>query len=179
MKRAIKTHATDFAAIIVLLVLSVVVAGYILNHEGLRFPFIESSPFTINAEFSTAQAVTPGQGQAVRVSGVQIGTVGGVTLKNGVAIVQMDIDSQYKGVVHQNWSALLRPKTGLKDMFIELSPGRGSSPVAKPGYTIPVANTLPDIDVDEILGSLDADSRAYLQLLINVAGAGLAGRGGS
>ena len=179
MKRAIKTHATDFAAIIVLLVLSVVVAGYILNHEGLRFPFIESSPFTINAEFSTAQAVTPGQGQAVRVSGVQIGTVGGVTLKNGVAIVQMDIDSQYKGVIHQNWSALLRPKTGLKDMFIELSPGRGSSPVAKPGYTIPVANTLPDIDVDEILGSLDADSRAYLQLLINGAGAGLAGRGGS
>jgi phospholipid/cholesterol/gamma-HCH transport system substrate-binding protein len=179
MKRAIKTHATDFAAIIVLLVLSVVVAGYILNHEGLRFPFIESSPFTINAEFSTAQAVTPGQGQSVRVSGVQIGTVGGVTLKNGVAIVQMDIDSQYKGVIHQNWSALLRPKTGLKDMFIELSPGRGSSPVAKPGYTIPVANTLPDIDVDEILGSLDADSRAYLQLLINGAGEGLAGRGGS
>ena len=38
MKRAIKTHASDFAAIIVLLVLSVVVAGYILNHEGLRLP---------------------------------------------------------------------------------------------------------------------------------------------
>ncbi|MGO9821195.1 MAG: MlaD family protein [Solirubrobacteraceae bacterium] len=179
MRRAIKNHAVDFTAIIALLLLSVVVAGYILNHEGLRLPFIQSSPFTINAEFSTAQAVTPGQGQSVRVSGVQIGTVGGVTLKNGVAIVQMDIDSQYKGLIHQNWSALLRPKTGLKDMFIELSPGRGSSPVARPGYTIPVANTLPDIDVDEILGSLDADSRAYLQLLINGAGAGLAGKGGS
>lgn len=179
MKRAIKTHAVDFTAIVVLLVLSVVVAGYILNHEGLRFPFIQSSQFTLNAEFSTAQAVTPGQGQSVRVSGVQIGTVGGVTLKNGVAIVQMDIDSNYKNLVHQNWTALLRPKTGLKDMFIELSPGRGSSPVAKPGFTIPVSNTLPDIDVDEILGSLDADSRAYLQLLINGAGAGLAGKGGS
>ena len=63
----------------------VVVAGYILNHERFRFPFIQSSPFTINAEFSTAQAVTPGQGQSVRVSGVQIGEVGGVTLKNGIA----------------------------------------------------------------------------------------------
>ena len=69
VKRAIKTHLGDFAAIIGLLVLSVVIAGYILNHERLRFPFIQSAPFTINAEFSTAQAVTPGQGQTVRVSG--------------------------------------------------------------------------------------------------------------
>ncbi len=179
MKRAIKTHAVDFAAIVALLLLSIVVAGYILNHEGLRLPFIQSAPFTINAEFSTAQAVTPGQGQSVRVSGVQIGTVGGVTLKNGVAIVQMDIDQKYKNLIHENWTALLRPKTGLKDMFIELAPGQGASPVAKPGYTIPVSNTQPDIDVDEILGSLDADSRAYLQLLVNGAGAGLAGKGGS
>src|SRR5581483_4526865 len=84
VKRAIKTHAGDFAAILVLLVLSVVVAGYILNHERLRFPFIQSSPFTMNAEFSTAQAVTPGQGQSVRVSGVQIGEIGSVSLKNGI-----------------------------------------------------------------------------------------------
>ncbi len=179
MKRAIKNHAVDFSAIVVLLVLSVVVAGYILNHEGLRFPFIQSSPFTLNAQFSTAQAVTPGQGQTVRVSGVQIGTVGAVTLENGIASVQLEIDQQYKHLIHENWTALLRPKTGLKDMFIELAPGRGSSPVAKPGYTIPVSNTNPDIDVDEILGSLDADSRAYLQLLVNGAGQGLAGKGGS
>ena len=73
MKRAIKNHLTDFLAIIGLLLLSIVVAGYVLNHEGLRFPFIESPQFTLNAEFSTAQAVTPGQGQSVRISGVQIG----------------------------------------------------------------------------------------------------------
>src|ERR1700716_3234995 len=120
-----------------LLVLSVLVAGYILSHERLRFPFIQSTPFTLNAEFSTAQAVTPGQGQTVRISGVQIGEIGNVTLKNGMAEVQMNIEDKYKHVIHQNWTALLRPKTGLKDMFIELSPGRGPSPVAKAGYTIP------------------------------------------
>jgi phospholipid/cholesterol/gamma-HCH transport system substrate-binding protein len=176
MKRAIKTHATDFAAIVFLLVLSVVVAGYILNHERLRFPFIQSTPFTINAEFSTAQAVTPGQGQSVRVSGVQVGEIGNVSLKNGIAVVQLNIE--YKNVIHQNWTALLRPKTGLKDMFVELSPSQGSSPVAKAGYTIPVSNTLPDVDVDEILGSLDGDTRSYLNLLVNGAGQGLKGKGG-
>jgi phospholipid/cholesterol/gamma-HCH transport system substrate-binding protein len=178
VKRAIKNHASDFAAIIVLLVLSVAVAGYILHHERFRFPFIQSTPFTINAEFQTAQAVTPGQGQFVSVSGVQIGLISGVTLKNGIATVQMQINQQYKHLIHTNATALLRPKTGLKDMFVEVDPGGGGAPVAKPGYTIPVANTAPDIDVDEILASLDADTRSYLDLLVNGAGQGLANRGG-
>ncbi len=179
MKRAIKTHAVDFAAILVLLVLSVGVAGYILNHERLRFPFIQSTPFTVNAQFSTAQAVTPGQGQSVRVSGVQVGEIGGVTLNNGMATIQMQIDDQYKHLIHTNATALLRPKTGLKDMFVELDPGSRAAPVVKPGWTIPVANTNPDVNVDEILGSLDADTRSYLELLVNGAGQGLKGQGGS
>jgi phospholipid/cholesterol/gamma-HCH transport system substrate-binding protein len=178
MKRAIKTHIVDFAAILVLLLLSVAVAGYILNHERFRFPFIQSSPITLNAQFSTAQAVTPGQGQSVRVSGVQIGEIGNVTLKNGIATVQMQIDQQFKHLIHTDATALLRPKTGLKDMFIEVDPGSRSAPVAKAGFTIPVSNTDPDIDVDEILASLDSDSRSYLNLLVNGAGQGLKGQGG-
>ncbi len=179
MTRAIKNHAGDFAAILALLVLSIVVAGYILSHERLRFPFLESSPFTVNAEFSTAQAVTPGQGQTVRVSGVEIGQIGQVSLKNGMAIVQLNIDQKYKHLIHRDATALLRPRTGLKDMFIELNPGSANAPIVKPGYTIPVSNTLPDVNVDEILASLDADTRAYLDLLVNGAGNGLKNNGGS
>jgi phospholipid/cholesterol/gamma-HCH transport system substrate-binding protein len=179
VKRAIKTHAVDFGAILVLLLLSVAVAGYILSHERFRFPFIQSTPFTINASFSTAQAVTPGQGQSVRVSGVQVGEIGGVTLRNGIAVVQMQIDDKYKHLIHTNATALLRPKTGLKDMFIELQPGTKPASVAKPGWTLPVGNTNPDVNVDEILASLDGDTRSYLQLLVNGAGQGLKGKGGS
>jgi phospholipid/cholesterol/gamma-HCH transport system substrate-binding protein len=179
MKRAIRDHATDVGAIIVLLVLSVVVAGYILKHERFQFPFIQASPYVLNAEFSTAQAVTPGQGQSVRVSGVYIGEIGAVTLKNGLADVQLDISQKYKHLIHTDATALLRPKTGLKDMFIEVDPGSASAPVAKQGFTIPVSNTNPDIDVDEILSSLDADSRSYLELLVNGAGEGLQGKGGT
>ena len=179
MRRAIKNHARDFVAIIVLLVLSVVVAGYILNQERFRFPFIQAAPFTVNAEFATAQAVTPGQGQSVRVSGVYIGQIGAVTLKNGVADVRLDISQKFKHLIHTDATALLRPKTGLKDMFVELNPGTSTAPLVKQGFTIPVANTNPDIDVDEILSSLDADSRSYLSLLVNGAGQGLKGKGGT
>jgi phospholipid/cholesterol/gamma-HCH transport system substrate-binding protein len=179
MKRAIKNHAGDFVAIMVLLLLSVVVAGYVLSHERLRFPFIQASPFTMKAEFSTAQAVTPGQGQTVRVSGVQIGDIASVSLKNGIAIVSMDIDQKYKKLIHTDAYALLRPRTGLKDMFIEVNPGTKTAPTAKPGWTMPVSNTLPDVNLDEILSSLDADTRSYLDLLVNGAGQGLKSNGGN
>ncbi len=179
MKLAIKNHLSDVVAILALVVLSVVVAGYILNHERLRFPLIQSAPFKLYAQFSTAQAVMPGQGQSVRVSGVQVGDIGAVTLKSGLAVVEMDIDQKYKTLIRQDATALLRPRTGLKDMFIEVDPGSLNAPVAKPGFTIPVSNTAPDINLDEILASLDADTRSYLALLVNGAGEGFRGNGGS
>ncbi|MGA8333651.1 MAG: MlaD family protein [Solirubrobacteraceae bacterium] len=178
MKRAIREHWKDFGAILGLLVITIAVAGYILTNERLSIPFISPSTYTLNADFQTAQAVTPGQGQSVRISGVQIGLISGVSLKNGEGVVKMSIDKKYENVIRTNWTALLRPRTGLDDMFVELSPGIGNAPVAKPGYTIPVSNTMPVVDLDEILSSLDSDSREYLDLLVNGAGQGLQNHGG-
>ncbi len=179
MKRAIKTYAREAVAIIVIFALAIFVGGYILNHQRFRFPLIQSSPFSINAELSTAQAVLPGQGQSVRVSGVQIGEVGGVLLKDGKAIVRLDLQPQYRHLIHTDSTALLRPRTGLKDMFLEVNPGRAPASVVGSGFTIPVSNTLPDVNPDEILASLDGDTRAYLELLINGGGQGLNGNGGT
>lgn len=177
MKRAIREGARPFAAIVALGIIALLVGGYILHNQRLRFPW-EGKPYTLKAEFSTAQAVTPGQGQTVRVSGVRIGDISKVELHDGVAIISMDVDPDYKGLVHTDAKALLRPKTGLKDVFVELTPGSKSAPTAKPGFVIPVANTLPDVNPDEILSSLDADTRGYLTLLVSGAGEGLADRGG-
>ncbi len=178
MKRAIREHWKDFASIVGLLVVTVFVAGYILLNERLSIPFISPSTYTLNADFQTAQAVTPGQGQSVRISGVQVGLISGVTLKNGEGVVKMSIDKKYEGLIRQNWTALIRPRTGLDDMFIELSPGIGSAPAAPSGYTIPISNTMPVVNLDEILASLDEDSREYLDLLVNGAGQGLQKNGG-
>jgi phospholipid/cholesterol/gamma-HCH transport system substrate-binding protein len=178
MRTAIRKHVKDFAALVGLAVVALAVAGYTLAHQRLRFPIIQSAPYKLKAEFSTAQAVTPGQGQTVRVSGVRIGDISKVDLSEGRAVVTMDVDPQYKDLVHTDASALLRPKTGLKDMFIELNPGSKSAPVAKQGWTIPVKNTLPDINPDEVYALLDADTRDYLRLLISGAGQGLHNRGG-
>jgi phospholipid/cholesterol/gamma-HCH transport system substrate-binding protein len=72
--------------------------------------------------------------------------------------------------VYRNAHVLLRPKTGLKDMFLALDPGTRDAGALPSGGTIPVANTLPDVNPDEILASLDSDTRAYVEILLNAGG---------
>jgi phospholipid/cholesterol/gamma-HCH transport system substrate-binding protein len=176
--RALRRHALDLVAVIGLAAIAAAVGIFILAHQRLRFPW-EATPFQLQAEFSTAQAVTPGQGQTVRVSGVRVGDISKVALHDGTATVTMDLDPQYRDLVHTDAAALLRPKTGLKDMFIELDPGTRRAPAARKGWTVPLRSTLPDVNPDEVLASLDADTRDQLKLLISGAAEGLQGRAGS
>lgn len=179
MRSAIRKHLGDFTAIVALCALAFGVTGYILFHQLTRpyFPLIEPTPYTIKAVFSTAQAVTPGQGQDVRVAGVKVGTIKQVGLQEGRAVVTMQLDHKYSNLVHTNATALLRPRTGLQDMFIELDPGANSAPRLQSDGTIPVQNTTPNVNPDEIWSVLDSDTRSYLQLLVNGAGGGLAQNG--
>jgi phospholipid/cholesterol/gamma-HCH transport system substrate-binding protein len=178
MSRVIGKNLLSFAAILGLVAIAVVVGGYILHEQRLRFPLVQDKPVRMNVELDTAQAVTPGQGQTVQVAGVRIGDIADVTLRGGRALVGLDIDRQYADLIHRDATAQLRPRTGLKDMYIQLFPGKQGDPV-KPGFTIPIANALTDVDLDEILSTLDARTRDYLTLLANGAGEGLRDKGGA
>jgi phospholipid/cholesterol/gamma-HCH transport system substrate-binding protein len=176
VRRAIRTHLVDFAALIGLFAVAVAVAVVILTEQGLRFPLFDPAPKRIEVELQNAQAVQPGKGQSVRVAGVQVGKIGDVRLEDGVAVVELELEQDYEDMVREDATALLRPKTALKDMFLEVDPGAGD--VLPEGGRVPLENTLPDIDPDEIYGALDADTQAYLRLLVAGAGKGLRGHGG-
>lgn len=176
MRRAIRKHLRDALAILGLFVVAGAVAWYILDHQRLRFPWQES-PFRVNVALANAAAVTPGQGQTVQVAGVMVGRIGDVTLKDGRAVVALDLFPRFHDLVHRDATALLRPRTGLKDMFIQIDPGTPSAPLVDEGFTIPVRNSSPTVDVDQILSELDADTRDYVRLLIHGGARGLRGRG--
>jgi phospholipid/cholesterol/gamma-HCH transport system substrate-binding protein len=173
---AIRKHAKEALAVLGLIAVAAAVSVFIFDNQRMRFPW-EEEPLRLKAEFTTAQAVTPGQGQTVRVSGVRIGDIGEVELEDGRAVVEMVIDREYEGMIRTDATALLRPRTGLKDMFIDLEPGSGDAPAAREGHTVPVSSTAPDVNPDEILSELDADTRDYLRMLISDGGRGLKGRG--
>ncbi len=177
MRRAIRIHRWDFVAILGLGAIAIAVGLYILDHQRMRFPLLDDKPVTLKAEFSTAQAVIPGQGQTVRVAGVRVGDIAKTELVDGHAVITMQLDRKFEDLVHEDAEATLRPKTGLKDMFVELDPGTPGAPRADEGYTIPIAATEPDVNPDEVLSALDADTRDHLRVLLQGAARGLDGEG--
>jgi phospholipid/cholesterol/gamma-HCH transport system substrate-binding protein len=176
MTRVIRKNLGPFGAILVLIVIAVLVGTYILGEERLRFPLAEPKPFRINVEIDNAQAVTPGQGQTAQVAGVRIGDIAQVSLRGDRAVVGLDVEPRYADLIHRDARAQLRPRTGLKDMYVQIFPGRDGPPVRE-GFTIPASASLSDVDLDEILSELDARTRDYVTLLANGAGEGLRGRG--
>ncbi len=176
MTRVIRKNAGPFAAILALIALALFVGAYILDEQRLRFPLADPKPFRINVEIDNAQAVTPGQGQTAQVAGVRIGDIAEVKLRDGRALIGLDLEPRYADLIRRDARAQLRPRTGLKDMYVQIFPGRDGPPVRE-GFTIPSSAALSDVDLDEILAELDARTRDYVTLLANGAGEGLEGRG--
>jgi phospholipid/cholesterol/gamma-HCH transport system substrate-binding protein len=177
---AIRKHLVDFVAIIALIVIALGVASVILANQRLTlpgwFPVLGQDFTEVDAELSTAQAVTPGQGQTVNVAGVEVGEISRVRLEDGKAIVTLKLE-EGSVPVYKDASVLLRPKTGLKDMVAELTPGTKAAGELEDGQRIPIGQTLPDVNLDEILTALDGDTRSYLVMLLSGGAEGLKGNG--
>jgi phospholipid/cholesterol/gamma-HCH transport system substrate-binding protein len=180
VRTAIRKHWLDFVAILGLILIASAVSIYILGKQRLTLPgwvpLVGKDFFVIQAELATAQAVTPGQGQTVNIAGVPVGEISKVELEDGKAIVTLRMQPKY-GRVYKDATVLLRPKTGLKDMVAELEPGTPGSGRLREGDVIPISETLPDVNLDEILASLDTDSRDYLTILVGAGAEGLRGNG--
>jgi phospholipid/cholesterol/gamma-HCH transport system substrate-binding protein len=178
MMTAIRKSLRPFIAVIVLIVFAGVISFYIFQKQRLRIPVIEEKPFQFQAEFDNAQGVVAGQGQTLRVAGVRIGDVSNVELIDGRAVVTFDVDRKYTPI-YEDATILMRPLTGLRDMFFSLDPGTRSASGGEieEGDTVPLANTAPDVPLDEVLAALDNDNQAYLRAILVGAGQGLEGRG--
>jgi phospholipid/cholesterol/gamma-HCH transport system substrate-binding protein len=175
VREQIERYRTAFIAVVTMVVIAAGVGGYILAHENLHLPswvpVLGHDYYDLKAEFQTAQAVTPGQGQAVTIAGAKVGEVASVELHDGVAVVSMKVTPKYAHF-YKNATLLLRPKTQLQDITIEVNPGTPSAGKLKSGEVIPLSQTAPNVNFDEFLAGLDAETRSYLQELLAGAGEG-------
>ena len=181
--RVVHTELHTIVLMAMLAAFGLGVGAYIVVHQRIVWPrwlpVLGQSEFVLKAPVSAISGVLPGQGQAVTISGVTIGQISAVNLQHGEPVVTMEIDPQYANRIYPNATVLLRPKTGLEDMVAQLDPG---APTAgshlKSGATLSAANTLPTVQLDEILSQLDADTRGELMQLVSGAGQALANGGG-
>lgn len=174
MRRQIRRYARELLAAIATIALGVAIAGVILGQQQYNWPWQDF--YEVQAEFSTAQAVKPGQGQAVTVSGVKVGDIKEVELEDGHAVVTLQIEERY-APIYRDATMLLRPRTGLKDMQVALDPGTPASGEVPEGGTVAQSSTEPDVNPDEVWAALDSDTRRYLAAAVNALGTGLEGNG--
>jgi phospholipid/cholesterol/gamma-HCH transport system substrate-binding protein len=178
MSKGLREHWRSLVALIGLVVVALAIGGYILANQRFYLPawvpVVGSDFYVVDAELQTSQAVVPGQGQTVTIAGVEVGDIGDVRLEGGRAVVEMKIQREH-APIYRDATILLRPKTGLKDMYLSLDPGTPAAGEIPEGGRVPVENTLPDVNPDEILAALDGDTRDYLRILLNSGAEALRG----
>lgn len=165
IRRQIQRYGRWLVVIALLAAVGLGCGAYILVQQ--RFPLPWEKRYTINAEFATTAGLNPpGLGQAVNVSGVRVGTIASTTVRQGRAIAALEIDPEKLPRVYRNSRAVLVPNTPLKDMQVELMPGRQPARPMREGEIIPIAATNVPVDSDELTNALDADTRDFFQVLV-------------
>ncbi len=181
MRRAIREHRRDFAAILLLLVIGLITTGVILSQQRLTLPgwvpVIGEERFAMEIELSSAQAVIPGQGQSVNLAGIKVGDVTDVDVEDGKAVVSASLEPEKAALIHEDATVLLRPRTGLQDMTLEVDPGTPEAPTIEEEARLRSGATAPNVQPDEILAALDRDTQDYLTLLVTGGGQGLGENG--
>src|SRR3954454_4936775 len=140
--------------------------------------FTKSIPFRhhyeIHAVFRTANNVKANS--PVRIAGVNVGKVTSVdriASDHNAAEVTMRIDK--KGLpIHKDATLQVRPRIFLEgNFFVDLHPGSPSAPTIGDGDTIPVNQTHAPVQLDQILTSLQGNTRKELQHLLDELSTGL------
>jgi phospholipid/cholesterol/gamma-HCH transport system substrate-binding protein len=130
-----------------------------------------ASHFTVYADFPNANQIKPGS--YVRIAGIDVGTVTSIGPARGhpqQARVGMQISNE--GLpIHKDATLKIRPRTFLEgNFFVDLMPGTPASPDAPNGYTFPAAHAAVPVQFDQVLTSLQANTRHNLQILLSVYG---------
>jgi phospholipid/cholesterol/gamma-HCH transport system substrate-binding protein len=175
MKLQISRYGRYGIAVLALMAISTAVGGYIVIKQHLKLPL--QSRYTVKAEFETSNGLTPGLAQPVNVAGVRVGQITDAELRDGRSIVTLEIDPGKLPHVYADARADLVPNTPLKDMQVELTPGRPPAKELGKDDMIPLKSTSPTPDSDELTAALDGDSRLFFQALIGGVDRGVAGRG--
>jgi phospholipid/cholesterol/gamma-HCH transport system substrate-binding protein len=144
---------------------------------GVWLGFTKDIPFThgfrVKATFESANSLRPNS--PVRIAGVAVGKVKKVEPKDGTDQALVTLELKKAGLpVHEDATAKIRPRIFLEgNFFVDLHPGTPSSPKLADGDVIKVTRTATPVQLDEVLTSLQSDTRQDLRDLLDGLAVGL------
>jgi phospholipid/cholesterol/gamma-HCH transport system substrate-binding protein len=126
-----------------------------------------TTPYEVNAVFQSANSIRVGS--PVRIAGVDVGKVAEVKAHedSDAAVVVLQIDDD--GLpLREDATAKIRPRIFLEgNFFVDLEAGSPSAPELEDGGTIAVTQTATPVQLDEVLTSLQSDTRQDLKDVLN------------
>ena len=144
-------------------VVLILIACFLAFSPGNPF----ASPFELKATFENATNIQ--KNSPVRIAGVEVGKVKKVEPagdESTAATITMQIN-EVGLPIHKDAHVKVRPRIFLEgNFFVELAPGSASSPELESGETIGIAQTDSPVQIDQVLTTLQADTRKNLQNLV-------------
>jgi phospholipid/cholesterol/gamma-HCH transport system substrate-binding protein len=136
-----------------------------------------SSPYELKGTFANATNIRTNS--PVRIAGVEVGKVTKIEPAGGdstAATLTMQISD--RGLpIHKDAYMKIRPRIFLEgNFFVELSPGSPGAPELESGSTVALAQTDGPVQIDQVLTTLQADTRANLQKLLQGYGDAIYGQ---
>ena len=131
-------------------------------------------PYTVKTIVPTAfQLVDNGD---VRRAGVKIGRVTDITNRGGAGVVTMELKKD-QSPIYKDATVQIRTKTLVGENYVDLNPGHPQAGKLPDGGTLPLERAQEAVQLDEILNSFDAATRARVKQDLNGFGPGLKNRG--
>ena len=158
--RANRRQVHPLVAAALVIAATVAITFYAFN-GGL--PFVHG--FRVHAIVSAAESLRGNS--PVRIAGVDVGTVDGVSHGPGdTADVTLDLDNSALPL-HTDATVQVRPRLFLEgSSYVDLSPGSPSAPILKEGGTIPLSQTRVAVQTYQVLSIFDLPTRtAFKQVL--------------
>ena len=146
----------------------------LLTYGGFtKFANPFASPFTVHAVFPNANSLRPDS--LVRIAGVNVGKVSGISPMKGSQAANVTMTISDNGLpLHSDATFWIRPRIFLEgNFFVDVNPGSPSAPTVSSGHTFPVQQSRDPVQLDQVLSSLQANTRANLQVLLKEYGTGV------
>jgi virulence factor Mce-like protein len=167
----------NWLIVAVYMALSGSILGFMAVNMGgpcLSLPFTASPCRTVSVEFKDASGLL--HSNDLRMAGIKVGQVTAINAKKNYAVATVEIENRFMPV-YKNAHAIVRPKNLLGETYVEIDRGDRAAGEINAGDTIPLANTITPVQVDEVLNALDPNTRQKLGIVINALGEASAARG--
>lgn len=126
--------------------------GWLWTNSGGSIPGITEAGYEVGLPFDDVDNLQVNSD--VRMAGVAIGHVAGLTTDDGVAHATLSLDD---GPLHEGVTVRLRPKTLLEETYVELVDGDGAE--IPEGADLDPGVVIPSVQADDILDDLDPETR--------------------